>query len=162
MNTPKKCTDTVLQCRKVIAITPITAAKELGAHCLHTQAIAVPSIFIDRRDGSEDHVGTRLRTSEKEVTEDNIPSCNWERNSGSQNVKYMNQNVIRVTKQKFTTQPDGKHDGSLELLANWSRTGLFVSTIEKLQATERNRVCWNGKEMSACFIVVGFKKCPLL
>lgn len=117
-NTPKKCTDTVLLCRKVIAIIPITATKELGSHCLDTRAIAVPSIFIDRWGGSEDHVGTRFRTSEKEVNEDNIPNCNWERNSGSQNVKHMNQNVIRVTKQKFTTQPDGKHDGSLEPLAN--------------------------------------------
>lgn len=166
MNIPKKYTSIAWLHRKLIAITsPITVAKELGAHCFDTRAIAVPYTFIDRqtdRVGSKDHVATRLRTSEKEVNENIVPNRNWERNSGSQNVNYMNRNPTRVTRQKFTTQPDGKHDGSLEPLANWSRTGLFVSTNEKLQTTEHNRACWSGKEMRACFIVVGFQKCPLL
>lgn len=61
----------------------------------------------------------------------------------------------------FTTQPDGEHDGPLEPLAN-IKTGLFVSTSEKLQNAEHNRVCCTEKETGACFIVVRFQKCPLL
>lgn len=64
-------------------------------------------------------------------------------------------------KTMFTTLPDGKHDGPLEPLAN-IKTGLFVSTSEKLQNAEHNRVCCTEKEMGACFIVVRFQKCPLL
>lgn len=166
MNIPKKYTSTTLLRKKQIAITsPAAVAKELGARCLDTRAIALPCKFIDRQTdgmGSKDHVATRLRTSEKEANENNIPNCNWGRNSGSQDVNYMNRNAIGVTRPKFTTQPDGKRDGSLEPFANGSRTGLFVSTNEKSQTTEHNWVCWKGKEMRACFMAVGFQKCPLL
>lgn len=78
-------------------------------------------MFVDRQTdgvGSKDHVATRLRTSEKEANKNDIPNCSWERNSGSQNGNCMNRNVIGVTRQKFTTQLNGKHDGSLEPLAN--------------------------------------------
>ena len=122
MNIPKKYTSTALLHRKRLGITSLIAvAKELGARCLDTRAIGLPCMFVDRQTdgvGSKDHVATRLRTSEKEVNESDIPNCNWERNSGSQNVNYMNRNAIGATRQEFTTQPDGKHDGSLEPLAN--------------------------------------------
>jgi len=78
-------------------------------------------MFIDRQTDeveSKDHVATRLRTSERELNENNIPNCNWEWNPGSLNVNYMNRNVISTSRQKFTTQPDGKRDGSLEPLAD--------------------------------------------
>lgn len=122
MNIPKKYTSTALLRRKLIAIpAPMAAAKELGACCLDTRALAVPYMFIGRQTdgvGSKDHVATRLRTPEKEVNGNVIPNYNGKRNPGSQNVNCTNLNVIGATRQSFTTQPDGKHDGSLELLAN--------------------------------------------
>lgn len=155
---------TVLLRRKLIANHSHRCSKGVGS-TLPRYPGYCSSIYVYRQANrwveSKDHVATRLRTSEKEVNENNIPNCNWERNPGSQNVNYMNQNVIGAARQKFTTQPDGMRDGSLEPLANWSRTGLFVSTNEKLQTTEHHSVCWKGKEMRACFIVVGFQKCPL-
>lgn len=71
----------------------------------------------------------------------NILNCNCERNSGSQNVHPINWGSIRVTRQKCTTQPDWKCDGSLQRIANRSRSGMFVSPNEKLQTTEHNGVC---------------------
>lgn len=163
---PKKYTSNALLRRKRIAITsPIPVAKKWGACCRDTWAIALPYMFTDRQTeevGSKDHVARRLRPSEKEVNESNIPNCNWARISGSQNMDSMKRNAIGATRQKFTSQSDGKRDGSLEPRANWSRTGPFVSTNEKLQTTKYNRVYWKRKEMRACFIVVGLQKCPLL
>lgn len=78
-------------------------------------------MFIGRQTeevGSKDHVARRLRPSEKEVNESDIPNCNWERISGSQKINYMKRNAIGATRQKFTSQPDGKCDGSLEPRAN--------------------------------------------